>query len=66
MRCVIKAKALMHKNMDFKNIKDKEINIKAHKGFNMVMPFMPPSTDEKKYFHYSRKHRVQEWSIKVL
>ena len=53
MRCVIKEKAFIHENVDFKNAKDKEINIKTHKGFNMVMPVMPPSTDEKKYFHYS-------------
>ena len=53
MRCVIKAKALMHDNMNFKETKNNKINIKAREGFNMILPVIPISTDGKKYFYYS-------------
>ena len=42
----------MHENMNSKH-KDEEINVKMHKGFNVVRPIMPTSTYEIESFHYS-------------
>ena len=37
----------------FKNTKDKSINVKMHKGYNVVRPIMPTSPNERESFDYS-------------
>ena len=40
-----------HKSFGIREYKFK--NTKCTRGFNMVQPIMPTSTDERKYFYYS-------------
>ena len=37
----------------FKNTKDKSINVKMNKGYNVVRPIMPTSPNERESFDYS-------------
>ena len=46
--------------ISIKEHKDKVINLKVHEGFNMVRLIISISTNEREYFHYFIKHRVQK------
>ena len=50
--------------ISIKENKDKEINVKVYKDFQVVWPIMPTSTNERIFHYYETK--VQDLSIKVL